>query len=101
MRLALDKRNTELEEYQQELLTHFIHSSELLDNMVRNYRQLYQHMAKSSKNLLPPNLLQQEYPFRFHLNETKEYNDQGSLEIPRDYSEGASGLLRDKVFRRH
>jgi uncharacterized membrane-anchored protein YhcB (DUF1043 family) len=49
----LDKSKTELEEYRQELVGHFARSAELLDNMARDYRQLYQHMAKSSNNLLP------------------------------------------------
>ena len=43
----LDKSKTELEEYRQELVGHFARSAELLDNMARDYRQLYQHMAKA------------------------------------------------------
>ena len=49
----LEKSKTDLEEYRQELVGHFARSAELLDNMARDYRQLYQHMAKSSNNLLP------------------------------------------------
>jgi uncharacterized membrane-anchored protein YhcB (DUF1043 family) len=89
----LDKSKTELEEYRQELVGHFARSAELLDNMARDYRQLYQHMAKSSNNLLP-DLPMQDNPFRYRLTEAEADNDQAPVEMPRDYSEGASGLLR-------
>lgn len=92
----LDKSKTELEEYRQELVGHFARSAELLDNMARDYRQLYQHMAKSSNNLLP-DLPMQENPFRYRLTEAEADNDQAPVEMPRDYSEGASGLLRGKA----
>ncbi|BBI92333.1 Z-ring associated protein ZapG [Serratia symbiotica] len=95
----LDKSKTELEKYRQELVGHFAYSAELLDNMARDYRQLYQHMAKSSNNLLP-DLPNQENPFRYQLTEAEADNDQAPVAIPRDYSEGASGLLRGQVPRR-
>ncbi|WP_127959984.1 Z-ring associated protein ZapG [Serratia microhaemolytica] len=88
----LDKSKAELEAYRQELVGHFARSAKLLDNMARDYRQLYQHMAKTSNDLLP-NLPVQDNPFRYRLTEAD--NDQVPVEMPRDYSEGASGLLRD------
>lgn len=88
----LEKSKTELETYRQELVGHFAHSAELLDNMAKDYRQLYQHMAKSSSSLLP-DLPMQENPFRYRLTEAD--NDQAPVDMPpRDYSDGASGLLR-------
>lgn len=90
----LEKSKTDLEEYRQELVGHFARSAELLDNMARDYRQLYQHMAKSSNNLLP-DLPLQDNPFRYRLTESEADNDQAPVKLPpRDYSEGASGLLR-------
>ncbi|NIG62460.1 MAG: DUF1043 family protein [Serratia symbiotica] len=96
----LDKSKTELEKYRQELVGHFAYSAELLDNMASDYRQLYQHIAKSSNNLLP-DLPNQEKSFRYQLTEEAEAdNNKAPVEIPRDYSEGASGLLRGQVPRR-
>lgn len=95
----LDKSKTELEKYRQELVGHFAYSAELLDNMAHDYRQLYQHMAKSSNNLLT-DLPNQENPFRYQLTEAETDNDQAPVEIPRDYSESASCLLRGQVPRR-
>ncbi len=53
LQYELEKNKAELEEYREELVSHFARSAELLDNMAPDYRQLYQHMAKSSSNLLP------------------------------------------------
>ncbi|AIR69636.1 MULTISPECIES: Z-ring associated protein ZapG [Dickeya] len=90
----LEKNKTELEEYRQELVSHFASSAELLDNMARDYRQLYQHMAKSSNSLLP-DVPMQDNPFRYRLTEAESDNDQAPVDMPpRDYSGSASGLLR-------
>ena len=53
LQYELEKNKAELEEYREELVSHFARSAELLDNMATDYRQLYQHMAKSSSSLLP------------------------------------------------
>ncbi|MDU6409610.1 MAG: Z-ring associated protein ZapG [Yersiniaceae bacterium] len=95
----LEKSKTELEEYRQELVSHFARSAELLDNMATDYRQLYQHMAKSSNNLLP-DMPTQDNPFRYRLTEAEADNDQAPVEMPRDYSDSASGLLRGERTRR-
>lgn len=99
LQYELEKSKAELADYREELTNHFAHSAELLDNMARDYRQLYQHMAKSSNNLLP-DLPMQENPFRYRLTEAEADNDQTPVEMPRDYSEGASGLLRGERPRR-
>ncbi|PHM65311.1 cytochrome D ubiquinol oxidase subunit III [Xenorhabdus stockiae] len=90
----LEKNRAELEEYRKELVSHFARSAELLDNMARDYRQLYQHMAKSSSELMP-DMPMQENPFNYRLNESKNDTNQIVTDVPpRDYSEGSSGLLR-------
>ncbi|MCL2892762.1 Z-ring associated protein ZapG [Brenneria tiliae] len=90
----LEKSKAELEDYRQELVGHFARSAELLDNMANDYRQLYQHMAKSSSSLLP-DLPGQDNPFKYRLTEAEADNDQAPVDMPpRDYSDGASGLLR-------
>lgn len=47
LQFELEKNKAELEEYREELVSHFAQSAELLDNMAHDYRQLYQHMAKA------------------------------------------------------
>ena len=93
MQYELEKSKAELADYREELTNHFAQSAELLDNMARDYRQLYQHMAKGSNDLLP-NLPGQKNQFAYQLTEAEADNDQAPVQIPRDYSEGASGLLR-------
>lgn len=53
LQYELEKNKAELDEYREELVSHFARSAELLDTMAHDYRQLYQHMAKSSSSLLP------------------------------------------------
>lgn len=93
MQYELEKTKAELSDYREELTNHFARSAELLDNMARDYRQLYQHMAKGSNDLLP-NLPGEKNPFAYQLTESEADNDQVPVQMPRDYSESASGLLR-------
>ncbi|MBI6549213.1 Z-ring associated protein ZapG [Xenorhabdus lircayensis] len=94
LQAELEKNRAELEEYRKELVSHFAHSAELLDNMARDYRQLYQHMAKSSNELMP-NMPIQDNPFNYRLSESEAEKSKIAAEMPpRDYSEGASGLFR-------
>jgi hypothetical protein len=70
------KNKTELEEYREELVSHFARSAELLDNMADDYRQLY-HMAKSSSSLLPDTMADAN-PFRNRLA-NQASNDQAPV----------------------
>ena len=94
LQYELEKNKAELDEYREELVSHFARSAELLDTMA----QLYQHMAKSSSSLLPE-LSAEANPFRNRLAESEASNDQAPVQMPRDYSEGASGLLRTGAKR--
>ena len=93
MQYELEKSKAELADYREELTNHFARSAELLDNMAHDYRQLYQHMAKGSNDLLP-NLPGEKNPCAYQLTEAEADNDQAPVQMPRDYSDGASGLLR-------
>lgn len=95
LQYELEQKKAELDTWREELVGHFAHSAELLDNMADDYRQLYQHMAKSSSNLLPE-MSAESNPFRNRLSESEASNDQAPVQMPRDYSEGASGLLRGR-----
>lgn len=98
MQYELEKNKAELDEYREELVNHFARSAELLDNMAHDYRQLYQHMAKSSSSLLPE-MLAETNPFRASLAESEASNDQVPVSMPRDYSDEASGLFRGGAKR--
>lgn len=93
----LDTGKKDLEAYRQELAKHFAYSTELLDNLAKDYHQLYQHMIQSSSDLLPGRPVQ-ENPFNYRL--TGADNDYTSVgEPPRDYSDKASGLLHSKASK--
>lgn len=90
----LEKCKADLDEYREELISHFSRSAELLDNMADDYRQFYQCMAKSSNSLLP-GYHREDNPFCYRLIGVDTENDQILEKLqPRDYPKSASGLLR-------
>ena len=68
LQYELEKNKAELDEYREELVSHFARSAEA-------------------------------NPFRNRLAESEASNDQAPVQMPRDYSEGASGLLRTGAKR--
>lgn len=85
----LERSKAELDEYREKLTKHFVRSAELLDNMADDYRQLYQHIAKSSNSLVPNQ----------HVKDSRCLTEVDNSQIPaemqpRDYPESTSGLLR-------
>ncbi|KLV06198.1 membrane protein [Photobacterium aquae] len=94
LKKELDKSKYELEQFRQELVDHFAQSSELLDNIAKDYSKLYEHMAKTSTELMP-NLPEQDNPFsrRISTLESVKKTDEAQGQ-PRDYANGATGLLK-------
>lgn len=98
LQYELEKNKAELDEYREELVSHFGPQRGITGYHGARLRQLYQHMAKSSSSLLPE-LSAEANPFRNRLAESEASNDQAPVQMPRDYSEGASGLLRTGAKR--
>lgn len=95
LKKELDKSKYELEQFRQELVDHFAQSSELLDNLAKDYSKLYEHMAKTSTELMP-NLPEQDNPFSRRISTLEAVkNVEAPQDQPRDYANGASGLLKD------
>ncbi|AKD37647.1 hypothetical protein I926_01585 [Pasteurella multocida subsp. multocida OH4807] len=93
----LQKVKNQLDLQKQELEKHFAESAELLKNIAQDYQKLYTHLATSSTQLLPE--LTNKPLFSQELigqHTTEQPLHLSSDEQPRDYSEGSSGLLKDK-----
>ncbi|WP_435275889.1 YhcB family protein [Psychrobium sp. nBUS_13] len=60
----------ELNQYKQDVEQHFASSAELLGNMAKEYRNVYQHMTQAQQSLLPDSEVSIKIPFK----ETKETN---------------------------
>jgi len=96
MQKDLEAAKFELEQQRQELVDHFAQTAEILDILGKDYTKLYQHMAKTSSELLP-NLPEQDNPFDKKTamssdsiaEQPPEFNEQ-----PKDYTNGATGLLK-------
>ncbi|HCG5278818.1 DUF1043 family protein [Vibrio parahaemolyticus] len=94
----LEAAKFELEQQRQELVDHFAQTAEMLDTLGKDYTKLYQHMAKTSSELLP-NLPEQDNPFdkKTAMSSEQIKEDQPEVnEQPKDYANGASGLLKDQ-----
>ncbi|WP_300175435.1 Z-ring associated protein ZapG [uncultured Aliivibrio sp.] len=100
----LEKSKYELEQYRQELVDHFATSATMLEALAKDFNKMYDHMASTSKELMP-NLPEQDNPFSNRLDEmtlSPELNKKTAHvknEInkqPKDYANGATGLLNDE-----
>ncbi|HAS62870.1 MAG TPA: DUF1043 domain-containing protein [Vibrio sp.] len=93
----LETAKFQLEQQKQELTDHFAQSAEMLDSLGKEYTKLYQHMAKTSAELLP-NMPEQDNPFAQKIAEqnTAQHTDDSLEDAPKDYASGATGLLREE-----
>ncbi|EPJ2747703.1 Z-ring associated protein ZapG [Vibrio parahaemolyticus] len=94
----LEAAKFELEQQRQELVDHFAQTAEMLDTLGKDYTKLYQHMAKTSSELLP-NLPEQDNPFDKKTAMPSEQIKEDQPEVneqPKDYANGATGLLKDQ-----
>lgn len=95
----LDTAKFELEQQKQDLADHFAQTAEMLDSLGKEYTKLYQHMTKTSSDLLP-NIPAQDNPFNKKVVE-QTHSEQSELEqsldeAPKDYASGATGLLKEE-----
>lgn len=99
----LDGAKFELEQQRQELMDHFSQTAEMLDTIGKDYTKLYQHLAKTSSELIP-NLPVQDNPFTKtaakHAEKQVTQEDEDSAEHPpKDYAAGATGLLKNEEIQ--
>ncbi|MEH0742191.1 DUF1043 family protein [Vibrio cholerae] len=102
----LDNTKFQLEQQKQDLTDHFAQTAEMLDALGKEYTKLYQHMAKTSGELLP-NIPEQDNPFVKKITEQASTEseviseqthsvDTPMDEAPKDYAQGATGLLKEQ-----
>ena len=100
----LESAKFELEQQKQDLADHFAQTAEMLDSLGKEYTKLYQHMAKTSSELLP-NLPEQDNPFVKKITQQTETDSealqeqaavQPISEAPKDYAAGSTGLLKEQ-----
>lgn len=99
----LETAKFELEQQKQDLADHFAQTAEMLDSLGKEYTKLYQHMTKTSSELLP-NIPDQDNPFNKKVAEqikTEEKTDPSENapnpnEAPKDYASGPTGLLTEE-----
>lgn len=88
----LEQTKDELNAQKQMLVKHFSHSAEILDNMAKDFRRLYQHMAENSSQIIDD----EDMP-TIELNTDSEPSVRNALTLdkqPKDYSDNPSGLFK-------
>ncbi|NOJ23092.1 Z-ring associated protein ZapG [Vibrio coralliilyticus] len=94
----LETAKFELEQQKQDLADHFAQTAEMLDSLGKEYTKLYQHMTKTSAELLP-NIPELDNPFnkkvaeQSQTEEPAEAEQPSAVEAPKDYASGATGML--------
>ncbi|WP_081297964.1 YhcB family protein [Gilliamella sp. Occ3-1] len=80
----LDQTKDELIAQKQMIAKHFSHSAEILDNMAKDFRRLYQHMAENSSQFMDSDKVHSlDFDSNSDLDEKKEITLDKQ---PRDYS---------------
>ncbi|MWN31518.1 MULTISPECIES: YhcB family protein [unclassified Gilliamella] len=88
----LEQTKDELVAQKQMIAKHFSHSAEILDNMAKDFRRLYQHMAENSSQFIDNDSVSSlDFNSVLDSDEPKEimFDEQ-----PRDYSDNSSGLFK-------
>lgn len=87
--------NAKIEQQKGQLEQHFQESATLLSTLAEDYKKLYTHLATSSQTLLPDETQQKIAFFQQpQLENSAEKNAESDDDQPKDYSEGASGILK-------
>lgn len=95
----LDEAKQELVTQKQMVVKHFSSSAEILDNMAKEFRRLYQHMAENSTNLLSQKDLEMlNVPPNIQLTNNNNSNEEQPMDMspPKDYSGTPSGLFKNE-----
>jgi uncharacterized protein len=88
----LEQAQEELEAQKQIMVKHFSHSAEILDNMAKEFRRLYQHIAETSGQLVNSD----DMPM-IDLEANNDISIKNELTLekqPKDYSDDPSGLFK-------
>ncbi|MDA9556358.1 Z-ring associated protein ZapG [Vibrio sp.] len=97
----LDTAKYQLAQQQQEIADHFAQTANLVHSLGDNYKKLYQHLSQSSNDLIA-NQTAQDNPFvkmpdsQTVTSDDSQIQTESESEAPRDYANGATGLLREE-----
>ncbi len=95
----LYRSEDELKKYQQDVTQHFAQTSELVNNLTRSYREVYEHLANSALKLTTPDLSRKilKSANTELLDDEKTYISEEKFEVPRDWApkKGAGALSED------
>ncbi|MGD8174611.1 YhcB family protein [Marinimicrobium sp. ARAG 43.8] len=96
----VQKAESELKRYQQDVAEHFAKTSDLVNNLTQSYRDVYEHLANSALKLTTPALSRQilDSANTHLLGTEKTYFEDAQVEAPKDWApkNGTTGQLSEE-----
>ncbi len=103
METRLDKAETKLTDYQQEVSEHFAETSQLVNNLTQSYKDVHEYLANSALKLTNPDISRQLIEAGdgklISSAATQEKSDEEGTEAPRDWAPknpGDTGQLSEE-----
>ncbi|MCX8583966.1 MULTISPECIES: YhcB family protein [unclassified Gilliamella] len=90
----LEQAQEELASQKQMMVKHFSHSAEILDNMAKDFRRLYQHIAETSGQFVTSDDMPM-IDLEAVNNDISVKNELTLEKQPKDYSDNPSGLFKN------
>lgn len=90
----LEQAQEELASQKQMMVKHFSHSAEILDNMAKDFRRLYQHIAETSGQFVTSDDMPM-IDLEAVNNDISVKNELILEKQPKDYSDNPSGLFKN------
>lgn len=90
----LEQAQEELASQKQMMVKHFSHSAEILDNMAKDFRRLYQHIAETSGQFVTSDDMPM-IDLEAVNNDISVKNELSLEKQPKDYSDNPSGLFKN------
>lgn len=90
----LEQAQEELASQKKMMVKHFSHSAEILDNMAKDFRRLYQHIAETSGQFVTSDDMPM-IDLEAVNNDISVKNELTLEKQPKDYSDNPSGLFKN------
>lgn len=90
----LEQAQEELASQKQMMVKHFSHSAEILDNMAKDFRRLYKHIAETSGQFVTSDDMPM-IDLEAVNNDISVKNELTLEKQPKDYSDNPSGLFKN------
>lgn len=87
----LEKSESQLKDYQQEVTDHFAETAKLVNNLTQSYKDVHQHLANNALKLANVDISRQLISNNIDGEETENKIEENDFEPPKDWAPKAPG----------